>query len=105
MALNYNMLIVQPSPEGVVNVTWNEVKEAMINGITVLLQDAISPSNVPASSGDDPAEVHFIYACMLGIDDDGGADKYMVGFTLLGEPGSSSAGELYAYSPDEKLHF
>lgn len=100
MSLNYNCLCAKVDPDsGNLNITWNDVAKAFINGQEVKVVVPVSEASIPVDISD-TVDQYIGTIRGLGIDDNDGDPMYVA--AMLGDSDGALT-EFYALDPGDYL--
>ena len=93
---------------GALDVSWNDIRKALIDGNDIVVLTKASPSALPATYGDVDYYNGTMFYNSIGIGQNDGVDMYFVVFTFDSVPGGGDPNEIVsmpfaAPTPDEPL--
>lgn len=93
---------------GFLDVSWNDIKNALINSLDVIILPKVNPTALPSAYGDDDYTNSTMHYYSIGIAQNDGADVYWVQFTVLSVPGGGDPNEIVVFpfaapTPDAPL--
>lgn len=105
----YNRFICTVDWEGgLLNVSWNDIRDALIDGLDVIILPKPYAAAFPAVYGDDEYTYGTLHFHSLGIGQDDGNDVYYASFYDVYSPGGGDPNEIVLYpfaapTPDDLL--